>query len=301
MNRFHALLLTTAIMTTSAQAQTACDTTLDIAMPAQCAGIGVSHPVEGLANFRELTTPDNGIRQGQLFRSDQLHDLTDADLALLSDKAIETVVDLRAANELETHPNRHIPSVDFTANLPIGSDPADVAKIMPVEVADQIRPLWFEGKFTEIDALLAEHNVDLRQTRLDRYEEFATDFAPQVSRFLHLLTEADNYPVLFHCAGGKDRTGYIAAVTLLVLGYSEEDVMRDYLVTNVFTYEELEQLVGHGPASLRPAFGAHPEQMTKALQTIKDEYGSFDLYLSEVLDISAEDIKAIRQNLLTDS
>ncbi|WP_157946856.1 tyrosine-protein phosphatase [Thalassobius sp. I31.1] len=34
---------------------------------------------------------------------------------------------------------------------------------------------------------------------------------------------------------------------------------------------------------------------------IKDEYGSFDLYLSEALDISAEDIKAIRQNLLTDN
>ncbi|MGB0968628.1 MAG: tyrosine-protein phosphatase [Halocynthiibacter sp.] len=303
MNRFHSLILAgtaSLALTSIAHSQTACDTPLDIALPAQCAEITVSHPVEGLVNFRELTTPDNGIRPGLLFRSDQLDALTDADLALLSDKAIETVVDLRAADELETHPNRHIPSVDFTANLPIGADPANIERIMPLEIGLQIRPMWFDGKFDEIDQLLAEHNVDLRQIRKDRYQDFATDFNPQVSRFLHLLTNADNFPMVFHCAGGKDRTGYMAAVTLLILGYTKDDVMRDYLATNVYTYAELEKLVGHGPASLRPAFGAHPEQIQAALQAIQDGFGSFESYRRDILNISDEEVMIIRQNLLTD-
>lgn len=301
MTRFHSLLLASAAMlalTTPALAGSACDTDLPIALPEDCAEISVSHPVEGLHNFRELTTPDAGISLGVLFRSDQLDELTEADLNHLSEAGIKTVVDLRAPDELDSHPNKHIPSVDFTANLPIGSDPADVAKIMPIEVASQIRPLWFEGKFHEIDALLADHDVDLRAIRISRYEDFATDFNPQVSRFLHMLTNADNFPLVFHCAGGKDRTGFMAAVTMLVLGYSEEDVLRDYLTTNIFTYNELEQMVGHGPQSLRPAFGAHPEQIRASLAKIREDHGSFENYRRDVLGISDAEVEAIRQNLL---
>lgn len=277
---------------------TACNTALDIDLPSECEDVKVTHPVHGLENFRELTTPDAGIRPGVLFRSDQLDGLSDAAIAELNGLAIETIVDLRTPEELETHPNAQIPSVDFNANLPIGSDPADIAKIMPIEIASQIRPMWFDGKFDEIDQMLADHDVDLRQIRIDRYRDFATKFDPQVSRFLHLLTDANNFPMLFHCAGGKDRTGYMAAVTMLTLGYSEEDVVRDYLTTNAFTYDELEQLVGKGPHSLRPAFGAHPEQITASLQAVKDAHGSFDTYRRDILGISDKEVEAIRQNLL---
>ncbi len=276
----------------------ACNTQLDVNLPAQCDELEVSHPIEGLENFRQLTTPDGGIKPGILFRSDQLDELPDAAIAELNEIGIETIVDLRSHDELETHPNSRIDSVDFDVNLPIGSDPADIAKIMPIEIASQIRPMWFEGKFHEIDELLEEHDVNLRQIRIDRYQDFATKFDPQVSRFLHLLTDDNNFPLLFHCAGGKDRTGFMAAVTLLTLGYSEEDVMRDYLTTNVYTYGELEQMVGKGPKSLRPAFGAHPEQIEASLQIIKDKYGSFENYRRDVLGISDEDVEAIKQNLL---
>lgn len=296
-----ALLATTlcAFGAGAAAAQsTACNTDLDIDLPVECGSVPVAHPVDGLDNFRELTTPDNGIKPGVLYRSDQLFELSDAAVAELNGLNIETIVDLRAQEELDSHPNTHIASVDFTVNLPIGSDPADIAKIMPLEVAAQIRPMWFDGKFEEIDQLLADHDVDLHQTRIDRYQDFATKFDPQVSRFLHLLTNVQNFPLVVHCAGGKDRTGYISAVTMLTLGYSEKDVMRDYLTTNVYTYEELGQLVGKGPRSLRPAFGAHPEQIEASIQAIKDRHGSFDTYRREILGISDEEVAAIRENLL---
>ncbi|WP_282170393.1 tyrosine-protein phosphatase [Ruegeria atlantica] len=271
---------------------------MDIDLPSECKDVTVGHPIDGLENFRELTTPDAGIKPGVLFRSDQLDGLSDAAIAELNGLAIETIVDLRTPEELKTYPNAQIPSVDFNVNLPIGSDPADIAKIMPIEIASQIRPMWFEGKFDEIDQLLADHDVDLRQIRIDRYRDFATKFDPQVSRFLHLLTDANNFPMLFHCAGGKDRTGYMAAVTMLTLGYSEEDAVRDYLTTNAFTYDELEQLVGKGPHSLRPAFGAHPEQIKASLQAVKDAHGSLDTYRRDILGISDEEVESIRQNLL---
>lgn len=290
-------LLCLAPLSATAQ-EAACATQLDIDMPAACHQIDLSHPVGALSNFRELVTPDQGIKPGVLFRSDQLDALTPADQSYLEAKGIETIIDLRAPDELATHPNKPLQGVDFNVSLPIGSDPADIAKIMPVEVAERIRPLWFEGKFHEIDQLLSDHDVDLAAIRIDRYRDFGTDFSTQVSRFLHILADDSSYPVLFHCAGGKDRTGYLAAVTLLVLGYSEEDALRDYLTTNLFTFGELEKLVGHGPKSLRPAFGAHPEQMKAALQAVKDQYGSFEAYRRDVLKISDAEVAAIRSNLL---
>ncbi|KZK90792.1 Tyrosine-protein phosphatase precursor [Pseudovibrio sp. W64] len=279
-----------------------CETKLPIDIPSNCDAIKVMKPIEKLENFRPLTTPKNGpaLKPQTVFRSDQLDNLTKADQEKLSALGIETIVDLRAPDELEKHPNKHISTVDFNINLPIGSDPADVEKIMPLDVASQIGPLWFSGKFDEIDQLLKDHNVNLYNTRIDRYKDFARKFTPQISRFMHVLLEEQNYPLVFHCAGGKDRTGYVAAVLMLSLGFSEEDVMRDYLTTNLYTYDELSKLVADGPHSLRPAFGAHKEQITAALQAVKEDYGSFDTYRREALAISDEELALIKKNLLAD-
>ncbi|AEV35966.1 protein tyrosine phosphatase [Pseudovibrio sp. FO-BEG1] len=279
-----------------------CKTTLPIDIPSNCDAIKVVKPIEKLENFRALTTPQNGpaLKPQMVFRSDQLDSLTEADQEKLSALGIETIVDLRAPDELDKHPNKHISSVDFNINLPIGSDPADIAKIMPLEVASQIRPLWFSGKFDEIDQLLKDHGVDIYHTRIDRYKDFARKFTPQISRFMHVLLEEQNYPLVFHCAGGKDRTGYVAAVLMLSLGFSEEDVMRDYLTTNLYTFEELSKLVGSGPHSLRPAFGAHKEQISAALAAVKEDYGSFENYRRDALGISDEELVRIKKNLLVD-
>ena len=40
-----------------------------------------------------------------------------------------------------------------------------------------------------------------------------------------------NYPLIFHCIGGADRTGTVAMILEALLGVSEEDLWRDYLTT----------------------------------------------------------------------
>lgn len=40
-------------------------------------------------------------------------------------------------------------------------------------------------------------------------------------------------PVLVHCAHGKDRTGVVIAVTLALLGMSEEDIAQEYSLSEV--------------------------------------------------------------------
>lgn len=47
-----------------------------------------------------------------------------------------------------------------------------------------------------------------------------------------LLAEEENYPMIFHCSIGTDRTGMVAYMLNAVLGVSEEDLLRDYLFSN---------------------------------------------------------------------
>ncbi len=52
-----------------------------------------------------------------------------------------------------------------------------------------------------------------------------------------LLADENNYPLIFHCSIGTDRTGVIAFLVGALLGVSEEDLYRDYLFSN-FAYIE---------------------------------------------------------------
>ena len=43
--------------------------------------------------------------------------------------------------------------------------------------------------------------------------------------------------VIFHCTAGKDRTGIVAALMLLLAGVVEEDIMADYMTTYAYIYK----------------------------------------------------------------
>ena len=66
--------------------------------------------LEGCLNLRDLggyeTTDGRRVRTGCLFRSDELHQLTDRDLEAVSRLGIRVVFDLRNADEREARPNR---------------------------------------------------------------------------------------------------------------------------------------------------------------------------------------------------
>ncbi len=43
-----------------------------------------------------------------------------------------------------------------------------------------------------------------------------------------VFADADNYPILFHCAAGRDRTGCLAATLEALCGVPEETIYKDY-------------------------------------------------------------------------
>lgn len=69
------------------------------------------------------------------------------------------------------------------------------------------------------------------------YKEALADTANHeaVRNIIKLFANEDNYPIYFHCAIGRDRTGTIALLLEGLLGATQEEMYRDYEMTYLST------------------------------------------------------------------
>jgi protein-tyrosine phosphatase len=250
--------------------------------------------LEGAANFRDLggyaTRDGRTLRWGVLYRSDDLGELTPADVEVVRQLGLQLVCDFRSAGERAEQPDR-LPAQNppDVLHLPIHDDAID-----PADLGARIRAGQIDG-------------LDFDQLLIDANRSFALRFAGQYARMLERLSDPDNLPALVHCTAGKDRAGFAAAVILLTLGVPMETVFEDYLLTNAYTAEATERtlfwirvlsLFRTDPARLRPLFEARPEYLQAAFDAIEANHASFDAYLELELDISAEERQRLQDLLL---
>jgi hypothetical protein len=93
------------------------------------------------------------------------------------------------------------------------------------------------------------------------YARMVRDAAPQLVTALSVIAHAPG-ATAFHCAAGRDRTGVLAAVLLLALGATDDDIVADYARTGPNMAAVLERS--------RPLMGA----MFAALDLRYDEAGT---------------------------
>jgi protein-tyrosine phosphatase len=178
-----------------------------------------------------------------LFRSDSLDRLTEEGVETFLTLGIRTVVNLRSEN------------VD-TVNVP------------GVTSAVNMIPLPWDMK----GAI-----EDVRQT----YRNFVWDNLNVFREVFLLLADAENLPLLFHCAAGKDRTGVLAAVILKSLGVADEIICADYVLTG----------------ELNPDWGVDQGNIEAALDEI-ERFGGIETLLLKHVDIDQPTLKTVKNNLL---
>jgi len=217
--------------------------------------------LEGACNFRDLggyPTNSGQTAWGRLYRSDGLTKLTPSDIEALEALGLRTVVDLRHASELELYPNTYAshPTVRYHHN--------PIRNVDPVAVGAHLRPVLFD--------VAANNQAMLRESG----ETFAYLF--------HLLADAVNYPLVFHCTGGRDRTGVAAALVLAASGVPPEVIAADYVLSNELLASrdaelmELLRAEGTDPAIL-DATRLRQEYVLGTLNTLETEFGGPDVYL----------------------
>jgi protein-tyrosine phosphatase len=243
----------------------------------------------GAKNFRDLggyqTVDGKVVRWGMLYRSDQLNKLTDTDLEHLAALQLDRIIDFRAEHEKEK-PDR----------IPVNTD----IHVVEIPIPDSSTEIWRDSRQKFIKDNL--RNIDPAEFLLKTNIELATRFTPQVRQFIYELISANGRPVLFHCAAGKDRTGYAAAIILRILGVPPKVVMDDYLLSNQYYLSAyarslfvLRLIKGKRFSTVVKGFlEVQPAYLSAAFETIDREYGSFEKYVHYELGLADQDIELLR-------
>lgn len=75
------------------------------------------------------------------------------------------------------------------------------------------------------------YNCKLSHSSNDSY--FTVDSNKQgVKQVLDIMGDLNNYPLMFHCHIGTDRTGFISFIVNALLGVEDEFLYRDYMMSN---------------------------------------------------------------------
>lgn len=267
-------------------------------------------PLTNLYNCRDmggyLTTDGRLTSWGRVFRSDALHQIEKQEQAYIEQMGVKRIIDFRSPEEIAKDPNRSISTsqiVNFNPHATVAQQAStqsiskkDEDKIAQLEVMVQTE----EGK----QQLLKNRNIMIKQM-----EQLVTgtNAIEAYKQFFKTLLQAEMTPLIFHCQGGKDRTGWAAALYLAALGVDKEQIYQDYLLTDKMNaprnakrmtiykkYTDNEEVL---------AFLASLQQTKKkyldgAYNTVEEGYGTMINYLKEELNIDDGQLEILRKNYL---
>lgn len=252
--------------------------------------------LDGVINFRDFGGMSGAggltVRTGQLYRSGHFATATDDDIERLAELNFALFVDLRRPPERARDPARrpHSPKARVLEH----KGPSDIA------VAPHLA--FLSQPDATPDTVTRQMIVGYRNYPFDpHYVAMYRDYFP-------LLAEADG-PVLINCHAGKDRTGFLCALTLHLLGVSREAIFEDYLATNRHNRADkrmqeaadaFEASHGHRPseALLRRMMAVDPVYLQAAFAAIDEAHGGVDAYLQEVAQVDEALSARIRMRLL---
>jgi protein-tyrosine phosphatase len=215
--------------------------------------------------------------------------LTDVDVDYVRRLGVTLVCDLRQVVEQELEPSR------------LGSD--NPPRIASLPVAPGSSHSFLENLHKGIIAV--DDAAGLMQ-EINR--DFVASQTPQYAEMFRLLLAGDQQ-VLIHCASGKDRTGFGAALILDVLGVAEDAIVDDYLLTNKYLShdKELQRLSrdfsDHSGAPvteevLRPLLEVRPEYIAACFEEIKKRYESKQHFFETALDLDEAKLALLRERYL---
>ncbi|ACZ43549.1 protein tyrosine/serine phosphatase [Thermobaculum terrenum ATCC BAA-798] len=232
---------------------------------------------EGCLNVRDLggyaSRYGGETRWGAVIRADNLARLTEAGRRDLLAHGVRTVIDLRMPEEVRLHPN------------PFAKEGEHGVRYHNISFLDPAVP---KEDFT---------------TLANDYKWMLDTFSASVAEVMRVIASAPEGAVLFHCMGGKDRTGLISALLLEVAGVDRETIAADYALTQECLRPEWEAWLESEPDKREERerelakYMPTKEVMLEVLEYLDERYGGPIEYLRRA-GVSEEELERIRARLV---
>ncbi len=249
--------------------------------------------LDSVDNVRDIggydTVDGQKLAMGRLFRAPQFHNIKDSDKAKLDTLGIKLICDLRTPSGRERAPLE-----------------------WPTKGVEILTSDKFAAKGNLLERFLNERKLTEKDARAFMTETYANmPFDPgHVELFSGLLKHMSQglVPAMILSAGGKDRVGLFATLTLIALGVSREVAISDYLLTHVVVDPAAEAAAAIALLEERgfslssdaavALLGADRRYIEAALDAIRAKHGTVYGYLREVIGLDFEESEALRKHLL---
>lgn len=234
--------------------------------------------LENAVNVRDLgglpTADGRTVRFGRILRADNVDGCSPLDVEQLTALGVTHVLDLRAKDEVAERADDAAISALTRSRLPLLARNLD-RDANPMNAATSFDFAHHYVTFTTVGAV---HTV-AALTDVAKHSEGGT---------------------VIHCAAGKDRTGVLIALILLILGVGHDEIVADYALTAERIDVVKARMTADGydvEAWPSIVFEANPDTMSTFLDRFHELFGSADNWAQSV-GFPAELIAQLRANLL---
>ncbi|CAG37578.1 tyrosine-protein phosphatase [Desulfotalea psychrophila] len=237
------------------------------------AGISKNYGGTGFVND---TSHEGIMRTGVFYRSPKLFNLSSVDFNTISGLGLSLIIDLRTPKEIQDAPDMSFGINEVYHNIFGTQDTPHLSYITPEDVR------------------VSFHNA---------YREYITEEGQRkVLKNIFLDLAKTPKAALYHCTGGKDRTGWVSAVLQSIAGVSDATIMNDYLATNLYMETAVNKFLKDYPESMWPILklrlGVEASYLQAALEQVVTSYGSMQAYLLQGLDLTPADIYVLRAKMV---
>lgn len=211
----------------------------------------------------ETTDGLKRIKYNKLIRSNVPTELSEVNLTYLLDNNINIVIDLRNDTEIKE------------------------------KVAVFKNDSRFKYYHFQVNGLgrIPENKEDVPNSYLEMTEGFDV-----IYNIFKIILDSEDNGVIYFCNAGKDRTGVITALIMMLVGIGKEDIIKDYVLSSEYLNDLLNAFIKNNE-SLRDIVIPRKEFMEKFILLFNDKYESIEKYLN-LVGFDYSEIEMIKEKLL---
>lgn len=207
-----------------------------------------------IVNMRDIggiyTKSGRKIKCSQIIRSNLPFELTKENIDFLLKSKLNTNIDIRTSEEIHLKKN----------------------------VLNQEPFKYYHVEMKGSDFPEAEDKIPLG------YIEIIDDKAT-IRKILEIIGATQD-GVIINCSAGKDRTGVIVLLLLLIANAYDEDIIADYQLSYTFLKKEIVQMHIDNPNLPVWVGNSKAEYMEETIRLFREKYGDINSYLQKIgLDI----------------